>query len=196
MAAEEQDLFDWEFEEELSKKSRHKTGRLGMVKSHVAEQGGAVTMATRVLVRSNGRYSCQTPMWWFNIGSTIGGDNMEKYPEGKGLKWNDHSINWTMHLKKAIGSEGRITEEGLNTVFNGNLRRIPAHMLNIAEEKIKGLIEDWGVQYPPSPNKERPALGISKAKIAICECRFADGASYNAHMESIHGIQTTFQDEI
>ena len=97
---------------------------------------------------------------------------------------------------RSIGSEGRITEEGLNTVFNGNLRRIPAHMLNIAEEKIKGLIVDWGIQYPPSPNKERPALGISKAKIAICECRFADGASYNAHMESIHGIQTTFKDEI
>ena len=124
IAAEEQDLFDHEFEEELSKKSKQKTGRLNMVKSHVADQEGSASMATRVRVKSEGRLSCKALFWWFTI-SPARGENVEQYPDDKKLKWDNYSINWTRYLKEAIGPEGGITEEKLNVVFKGDLTRIP-----------------------------------------------------------------------
>ena len=67
LPAEEQDLHDYMFEEDSPTRSAMKTARLEMVKSHVTDQEGSASMATRVLMKSEGRISCKTPFWWFTM---------------------------------------------------------------------------------------------------------------------------------
>ena len=65
--AVEQDLRAYLFEDDPQMKTELRTAALGMVRSHVSDQEGSASMATRVLVKSEGRISCKAPFWWFTI---------------------------------------------------------------------------------------------------------------------------------
>ena len=114
LPAEEQYLHEYMFEEDPPTRAAMKTAALEMVKSHVTDQQGSASMATRVLMKSEGRISCKTPFWWFTMAS-LKTDNahVEPYPTNKKLKWDNYSVNWTRHLELAIGTEGDVTEEGM-----------------------------------------------------------------------------------
>ena len=61
---------------------------------------------------------------------------VEYYPF-EGMQWENHSINWTKHLKEAVGANGDISKEGVKKVFNGNIRQVTEQMLKEAEVDIK-----------------------------------------------------------
>ena len=87
-------------------------------------------------------------------------EKVEYYPTDGSLTWANYSIDWTEHLKQAIGPNGDVTEEGIKKIFNGNIRNIPAKMLKEAETKIRTIREGWKTSHPPVLGNVRPALGI------------------------------------
>ena len=194
--AEEQDLFNYVFEEDPPTRSAMRTVRLDMVKSHVTDQGGSAEMAHIPLMKSDGRISCKTIFWWYTMYQIkTNKEKVEYYPTDGSLTWANYSIDWTEHLKQAIGPNGDVTEEGLKKIFNGNIRNIPAKMLKDAETKIRGIREGWKTSHPPGSGKLRPGLGIAEVKMAICGCCFSNAELYNEHMKSIHGIEASLKED-
>ena len=122
-------------------------------------------------------------------------EKVEYYPNDGSLIWANYSIDWTEHLKKAVGPNGDVSEEGIRKVFNGNIRNIPETMLKEAETKIRTIREGWKTSHPAVLGNVRPALGIYEVKMARCGCCFNNAELYNEHMRSIHGIDTFLKED-
>ena len=188
--AVEQDLQAFAFEDDPNLRKEKKALSLEMLKSHVTYQGGSAELAHIPLMKSDGRISCKTIFWWYTMYQIKSNKEKVEYYPFEGMQWENYSINWIKHLKKAIGTNGDISEEGIKKVFNGNIRSIPEEMLKEAETKIRAVCADWKLTYPPEAGYERPSLGIYSVKMARCVCCFNNAERYNEHMKSVHGIDT------
>ena len=137
--AVEQDLQAFAFEDDPDLRKEKKAQSLEMLKGHVTDQGGSAELAHIPLMKSEGRISCKATFWWYTMHQIETKKEKVEYYPFEGLQWENYSIDWTEHLKKAIGTNGDISEEGIKKVFNGNIMSIPETILNEAETKIRAI---------------------------------------------------------
>ena len=141
--AVEFDLQSYKFEDDIDLRQEKKTKRLEILKSHVANQGGSPKMAHAPLMPEKGRFECKATYWWYTINQIQTPKPEVEYYPYEGMQWENHSINWTKHLQKAVGANGELSKEGVKEIFNGDIRQVTEQMLKEAEVGIKAVRATW-----------------------------------------------------
>ena len=110
--AVEFNLHSFKLEEEITTRKEKMEEKLLMLKTHVKSQGGSPEMACSPLMPEKGQHECKASFWWFSLYQHLSSKtNVEYYPYGnkegaQNFQWDDHSINWSPTLQRAVGANG------------------------------------------------------------------------------------------
>ena len=165
--AVEFDLQSYKFEDDDELRQEKKTKRLGMLKSHVANQGGSPEMAYTPLMSEKGQYECKASYWWFTMHQVLSSKTEIEYYPYETMRWENYSIEWSHHLQKAVGANGDLSKEGVKEIFNRNIRQVTEQMLKEAQAKMRVIRANWKEKYPPAKGRIVQHSALSRRSSAM-----------------------------